>query len=200
MTIAKKQIQLDTDFVLMAYCKGYFPMADVCSGAISWYSPDPRAILPLDAFRTSRSLRKRINSRIYEVQVNREFETVIRSCADREQTWISEEIVRVYITLHERGFAHSVESWHGSKLVGGLYGVAIGGAFFGESMFSKQGDASKVALVHLVDRLRQRKFQLLDTQFMNDHIAQFGATEVPCSTYLTLLAEALCCDCSFSKS
>jgi leucyl/phenylalanyl-tRNA--protein transferase len=107
-------------------------------------------------------------------------------------------MVRVYIELHKRGFAHSVESWHDSKLVGGLYGVAIGGAFFGESMFSRQRDASKVALVHLVDRLRQRKFQLLDTQFINEHIAQFGATEILRSTYLRILGEAVCLDTSFS--
>ena len=181
----------------MAYCNGYFPMADVRTDVISWYSPDPRAILPLDRFRISRSLRQRIKSQIYELRVNTEFERVIRSCAEREQTWISEEMVRVYIQLHERGFAHSVESWHDGILVGGLYGVAIGGAFFGESMFSRQRDASKVALVHLVDRLGQRKFQLLDTQFMNEHIAQFGATEIPRSTYLTLLAEALRLDSSF---
>jgi len=181
----------------MAYCNGYFPMADVRTGVISWYSPDPRAILPFDRFRISRSLRQIIRSRIYELRVNTEFERVIRSCAEREQTWISEEMVRVYIQLHKRGFAHSVESWHDSKLVGGLYGVAIGGAFFGESMFSRQRDASKVALVHLVDRLGQRKFQLLDSQFMNNHIAQFGATEIPRSTYLTLLTEALRLGSSF---
>ncbi len=197
MTIAKKQIQLDADFVLMAYCNGYFPMAELLTGVISWYSPDPRAILPLDGFRISRSLRQRIRSQIYELRVNTEFERVIRSCAEREQTWISEEMVRVYVQLHKRGFAHSVESWHDSKLVGGLYGVAVGGAFFGESMFSRQRDASKVALVHLVDRLGQRKFQLLDSQFMNEHIAQFGATEIPRSTYLTLLTEAFRLDSSF---
>ncbi|MCZ6775886.1 MAG: leucyl/phenylalanyl-tRNA--protein transferase [Ignavibacteria bacterium] len=197
MTIAKKQIQLDADFVLMAYCNGYFPMAELLTGVISWYSPDPRAILPLDGFRISRSLRQRIRSQIYELRVNTEFERVIRSCAEREQTWISEEMVRVYIELHERGFAHSVESWHDGILVGGLYGVAVGGAFFGESMFSRQRDASKVALVHLVDRLGQRKFQLLDSQFMNEHIAQFGATEISRSTYLTLLTEALRLDSSF---
>ena len=191
MTVRKHDQKLDADFVLMAYCHGYFPMADPHTGGISWYSPDPRAIIPLDDFKISRSLRQAVRKKIFDIRIDTAFEHVIRLCAEREETWISDEIISVYTQLHRRGFAHSVESWQGRKLVGGLYGVAIGGAFFGESMFSRMTNASKVALVYLADRLKQRKFRLLDTQFMNEHVRQFGAYEISRSSYLNLLAEAL---------
>ena len=183
--------QLDAPTVVAAYRNGYFPMADPRTGIVSWYSPDPRAVIPLDEFRISRSLRQRIAKRTFTIHVNRSFDNVIRACAEREDTWISEEIIRVYGALHHEGLAHSVESWHEGVLVGGLYGVAIGGAFFGESMFSRMTDASKVALAFLVDRLKEKGFTLLDTQFINEHIRQFGTREIPRSTYLVLLRKSL---------
>jgi len=188
---------LDPDFILDAYRKGFFPMADPGNGEVSWYSPNPRAIIPLDAFRTSRSLRRVVQRQGFLIRVNTSFEDVIRGCATREETWISGRIIASYLSLHRKGFAHSVESWWGEELAGGLYGVSIGGAFFGESMFSVMKDASKVALVHLVDLLRRRGFTLLDTQFINTHVRQFGATEVPRLIYMRLLEKALARECRF---
>ena len=182
---------LAADVVLKAYRAGYFPMADSSTDTISWYSPDPRAIIPLRDFKVARSLRQRIQKGVFEVRINTAFGNVIRLCADRAETWISEEIIGVYTELHGDGYAHSVESWHGGKLVGGLYGVAIGGAFFGESMFSRMADASKVALVDLVARLRKRGFLLLDTQYVTEHLKQFGVLEIPRTDYLSLLSRAL---------
>ncbi len=198
MTDRKKKEQLDVEFLLMAYRHGYFPMADSRTGTISWYAPDPRAIIPLDTFKMSRSLRQIVGRGLFEIRIDTVFEQVIRSCAEREETWISDEIITIYAELHARGFAHSVESWHKGGLVGGLYGVAIGGAFFGESMFSRMPNASKVALVHLVERLRRRDFRLLDTQFMNEHVRQFGAIGIPRATYLSILANALTADVTFN--
>ena len=182
---------IDPDFLIEAYANSFFPMADPRTGIISWYSPDPRAVIPLDTFKVSRSLRQVIQKGVFDVRVDTAYKEVIEACALRDETWISKEIIHVYATLHEKGFAHSVESWLDGHLVGGLYGVAIGGAFFGESMFSKASNASKVALVHLVDILRVRGFRLLDTQFMNDHVKQFGAIEIPRSDYRAELANAL---------
>lgn len=175
----------------MAYRHGYFPMADSRSGPVSWYSPDPRAIIPLDAFQVSRSLRRTIRKHIYDVRFDTAFGQVIRGCANRAETWISEEIISLYTRLHAEGYVHSVESWRSGSLAGGLYGVALGGAFFGESMFSSEPDASKVALVNLVDHLRARGYRLLDTQFINEHIRQFGAIEISRPEYLARLADAL---------
>ena len=197
MTGRKTEHQLDPDFVLMAYSSGYFPMAESRTGAISWYSPDPRAIIPLDGFRISRSLDQKVRKRLFDVRINTAFEQVIRLCAERDETWISDEIIRVYTLLHKRGFAHCVECWHAGHLAGGLYGVAIGGALFGESMFSRETDASKVALVRLVELLRQSSFRLLDTQFMNAHVKQFGAYEIPRARYLELLSDALAVETKF---
>jgi len=174
-------------------------MAESRNGGIAWHSPDPRAIIPLDAFHVSRSLRQRVRKGEFAVKVDTAFGDVIASCAAREDTWISDEIVRVYTALHEMGFAHSVESWKGAALAGGLYGVSIGGAFFGESMFSVETDASKVALVHLVRKLTLRGFALLDTQFVNDHIVQFGAVEISRSRYLRVLADAIRMDVTFGR-
>ena len=188
---------LDPDLVIEAYRRGYFPMADPRTSEISWYSPDPRTIIPLDSFRASRALRRVVRKEVFQVRMNTAFDKVIRGCARRDETWISEQIIRSYILLHRRGFAHCVESWKDGELVGGLYGVSIGGAFFGESMFSSVSDASKVALVHLVGLLKARGFSLLDSQFMNKHIEQFGATEIPRSHYLKFLAEALKASCRF---
>ena len=188
---------IDPDFLLRAYCSGYFPMADDKSGEIGWYSPDPRAIFELDGLRVPRSLALTMKKKPFELLVNTQFEEVMRECAARKETWISEEIIQSYVELHRLGFAHSVECWKDQKLVGGLYGVAIRGAFFGESMFSRMRDASKIALVYLVDHLKARGFDLLDTQFMTPHLARFGAKEIAREEYLRRLKKALKKDCSF---
>ena len=166
-------------------------MADPATKEISWYSPDPRAIIPLHEFKIARTVRQIVRRQVFAVRIDSSFDQVIRGCADRQETWISSEIIKAYCDLHAKGFAHSVESWYEGRLAGGLYGVAIGGAFFGESMFTRVANASSVALVHLVNNLRGRHFQLLDTQFLNPHIARFGAREIPRATYLKLLDRAL---------
>ena len=199
MSVRAKNRQLVPSLVLDAYRAGYFPMAEPGTDAVSWYSPDPRAIIPLEAFKVSRSLRQKVRGQVFQIRVNTACERVITSCANREETWISSEIVSVYTELHRMGFVHSVESWHEGQIVGGLYGVSIGGAFFGESMFSTVADASKVALVHLVRLLTQRNFRLLDTQFINDHLRQFGVVEIPRAAYLTLLAEAISVNTRFAE-
>ncbi len=189
--------ELTPDILVSAYAQGIFPMADH-NGRIGWFSPNPRAILPLDGFHVSKNLRRRCAQGRFELRINTDFEGVIRSCADREDgTWISRDIVRAYCRLHRLGLAHSVESWQADELVGGLYGVALGGAFFGESMFHRVTDASKVALVHLVERLRARGYVLLDVQFMTPHLRRFGAVEIPRREYLRRLNEALMCRCDF---
>jgi leucyl/phenylalanyl-tRNA---protein transferase len=192
--------ELTTKVLVEAYSNGYFPMADSRKGPIWWYSPDPRAVIPLDGFRISRSLRQRVRKGTYEIRFDTAFEAVIRACADRKETWISDEIIRGYIGLHRDGFAHSVESWRQGSLAGGLYGVSIGGAFFGESMFSHETDASKVALVALVEHLRTRGFLLLDSQFINEHIRQFGTIEIPRVEYLRRLRVALKVETNFGAA
>jgi leucyl/phenylalanyl-tRNA--protein transferase len=172
-------------------------MADPKTGEISWYSPDPRAIFPLNEFKVPRSLRLTIRKGTFEVRINVGFEDVMRGCAQRDETWISEEIIRSYVHLHELGYAHSVEAWKNGRLVGGLYGVAIGGAFFGESMFSVERDASKVALVFLVEHMNERGFRLLDTQYITPHLARFGAKEIPRDVYLKELQAAIAEECGF---
>ena len=182
---------IDSEFLLDAYRGGFFPMADAHTGEIRWYSPDPRGVIELSAFKIPRSLRLTMQKGATEVRLNGKFEDVMRGCADRKETWISEEIITSYVALHRLGFAHSVEAWAGERLVGGLYGVAIGGAFFGESMFSRERDASKVALAHLVERLKDKGFQLLDTQFLTPHLARFGGREIPRAEYLARLRSAV---------
>ncbi|MEM0915540.1 MAG: leucyl/phenylalanyl-tRNA--protein transferase [Planctomycetota bacterium] len=183
--------------VLSAYRAGAFPMADDRHGRIGWFSPDPRALLPLDdRFRVRRSLAKRVRNAGYRVTFDHCFADVIHACAigprpDDGGTWISRDIEAVYVELHHAGYAHSVEAWLGDQLVGGLYGVAIGGAFFGESMFSRRPDASQVCLVRLVEHLRGCGFALLDTQFVNPHLEQFGVVEMPRDAYLAQLNDAL---------
>ena len=187
---------LAPETLLAAYVIGIFPMADD-GDEVHWLSPDPRAIIELDAFKISRSLRVARQRRVFEVTINRAFPGVIEACADRtEGTWISEEIHKAYCELHRLGFAHSVEAWRDGRLAGGLYGVAIGGAFFGESMFHRVSDASKVALVHLVERMRRRGFVLLDVQFMSEHLRQFGAVEIPRTEYERRLRQALSLSCA----
>jgi leucyl/phenylalanyl-tRNA--protein transferase len=194
VTYRKPKNLFDADIVLAAYKSGFFPMAESKTGPISWFSPDPRAIIPLTSFNVPRSLRRALKNPDHSVTINQAFPAVIRACAERgddDATWISDEVIQVYTELHRRGVAHSVETWMDGHLEGGLYGVAIGAAFFGESMFSKSTNASKFALVHLVERLRKRNFQLLDTQIINDHVRQFGAIEIPRSRYLSLLSRAI---------
>ncbi len=188
---------IDVGLLLSAYCRGYFPMAEHKEGAIRWYSPDPRAIIELDQFHIPRSLRQVIRKNIFEIRINTSFETVIRECSNRDDTWISEAIIKSYCRLFELGFAHSVEAWKDSQLAGGLYGVAIGAAFFGESMFTRVSNASKACLVYLVNNLKQRGYQLLDVQFVNDHLKQFNVTEIQRSIYLQRLQQALQLQCTF---
>ena len=190
---------IEASLLLSAYAAGYFPMAESRTGEIRWYSPDPRAIIPLDKLKVSRSLRQVIRKKMYDIRIDTAFDAVIRSCAQRADTWISEEIIESYTDLFRRGYAHSVEAWKGTALAGGLYGVALGGAFFGESMFSMARDASKVALVALGDRLRGKGFLLLDTQFTTPHLARFGTIEIPRAEYLMLLRRAVRRTCAFSE-
>ncbi len=195
----KLPFELQPDALLSAYASGIFPMGDD-RGEIRWYAPDPRAIIELDGLVVSRSLRTAVRRGVYRVTFNRAFGKVMRACADREDgTWISAEIVAAYTLLHRYGFAHSVEAWEGDALVGGLYGVSLGGAFFGESMFHRATDASKVALVHLVRRMQERGFVLLDVQFMTDHLRSLGATEVPRAEYEQRLGAAIELNCAFGE-
>lgn len=192
---------LPVDLLVSAYASGWFPMA-VGERDIRWFSPDPRGIIPLDAFHVPRRLARVVRRGVFRIEINRRFEDVIRGCAlaDRDDeggTWIDDEIFESYCAMHEAGYAHSVEAWIGDRLAGGLYGVALGGAFFGESMFHEVTDASKVALVALVERLRERDFTLLDTQWTTPHLEQFGAVEIPRARYLRMLAVALERDCVF---
>jgi leucyl/phenylalanyl-tRNA---protein transferase len=193
---------IPTELLLAAYASGWFPMADE-DGVISWYSPDPRGILPLDDFHVPSRLQRVLRRGAVQIEIDTAFEEVMRACAQAERepgdsgTWISEEIIESYCALHQQGYAHSVEVRQSGTLVGGLYGVALGGAFFGESMFHRITDASKVALVALVQRLRSRGFVLLDTQWVTAHLQQFGAAEIPRPAYLKRLDESLKLKVSF---
>jgi leucyl/phenylalanyl-tRNA--protein transferase len=185
--------------VLRAYREGIFPMA-MESGEIAWFSPDPRGVIPLDDFHIPSRLARVVRSGRFEIRIDTAFELVMRACAAREDddgTWISETILECYVALHRLGITHSVETWQDGELVGGLYGVHLGGAFFGESMFHRATDASKVALVALVDRMRRRSFRLLDIQWVTPHLEQFGAIEIPRDEYLGQLKQALRNDSSF---
>jgi leucyl/phenylalanyl-tRNA--protein transferase len=186
--------------LLSAYCQGVFPMANE-DGRIYWYDPDPRAIIPLDRFHVSRSLQRTVQQKKFDIRIDTAFTAVMDACAaaapGREETWINADIFQAYTRLHRLGFAHSVEAWQADKLVGGLYGVAIQGFFAGESMFSHVRDGSKVALVALVERLRQKRFHLLDTQFMTDHLRRFGAVEITAVAYKQQLAQALLAPTNF---
>ncbi len=181
---------LSPELLIHAYRSSVFPMA-MDGGEIGWFSPDPRTIIPIDAFHVPHGLRRTLKKGTFEVRVNTAFPEVLRACANREETWISDEIAKSYRELHRLGVAHSVETWLGDQLAGGLYGVAIGGAFFGESMFHRVTDASKVALYGLVERLRQREFALLDTQWSTSHLRTFGAREISRSTYRRMLAACI---------
>jgi leucyl/phenylalanyl-tRNA---protein transferase len=189
--------RLTAELVLRAYCQGLFPMARSRHGPIEWFRPDPRAIFDPQRVHLSRRLVRTVRGGRFEVRINADFAGVIAACAAREETWISPEVERVYGELHARGFAHSVEAYHDGALAGGLYGVAIGGAFMGESMFHYATDASKVCFAHLIGRLRERAFLVLDTQFMTEHLAGFGAFEIPAAAYDRLLARAIGLDRRF---
>jgi leucyl/phenylalanyl-tRNA---protein transferase len=192
-------VMLTSELLLTAYRQGIFPMAVNQRGEIAWFSPDPRALIPLDErFHISRSLRRTLGQEKFEVAFDKDFEEVVHGCSQSHgDTWISREINESYCRLHREGHAHSVEVRLKGKLVGGLYGVHIGGAFFGESMFYRVTDASKVALVRLVERLRSSGFMLLDTQWMTPHLTQFGTFLVPKKDYLELLEKAASMDCRF---
>lgn len=186
--------KLSPDDLIYGYINGIFPMADA-DGTLYWYSPDPRAIIPLDTYKPAKSLRPILNKNYFEIRFNHDFEGVMRGCADArsdsDETWISDEIIEAYSGLNAMGLAHSVEAYLDNELVGGLYGVAIGAVFFGESMFYRVPNASKVAFHYLIETLRQQGFELLDTQFINDNVKRFGAIEIPKAKYLNLLRNAV---------
>jgi leucyl/phenylalanyl-tRNA---protein transferase len=191
-----KMTALTPELLLRAYASGLFPMADSAEDPeLFWVDPDPRGVLPLERFHLPRRLRRTVRAAPFEIRVDTAFAAVMRACGEatqtRPKTWINDEILKLYGQLHARGFAHSVEAWSAGELVGGLYGVALGGAFFGESMFNRARDASKVALVHLAAHLTVGGFTLLDTQFVTEHLRQFGAIEIPRRAYRRRLTAAL---------
>ena len=196
--------ELTPDILLRTYAAGIFPMAESAEDpTLFWVDPETRGILPLEKFRVSRGLQRKLRRHLFEVRCDAAFEDVVRACAaktsERPTTWINEEIIRLYLGLHAMGHAHSVECWRDGELAGGLYGVCIGGAFFGESMFSRATDASKIALAHLVARLRRGGYRLLDTQFVTSHLQQFGVTEIGRNEYQAILSSALAADASFYR-
>jgi leucyl/phenylalanyl-tRNA--protein transferase len=181
---------IDSELLLQGYRLGVFPMA-MEDDSIAWFSPEPRAIIPLEEFHIPHALRRVARKHFFEMKIDNRFADVIRACARRKDTWINDEIIESYERLHKLGHAHSVEAWHDSKLAGGLYGVAVGGAFFGESMFHRITDASKIALVALVEHLRAKRFALLDAQWITPHLQRFGAVEVSREQYLKMLRRAV---------
>ncbi len=191
-----KLFTITPEQVLAAYQHGMFPMARGRDGEIHWYISEPRAIIPLDQFKVRRSLRQLAKKNLFQITFDQDFPAVIRACARHkqvhdEEVWLSDEMIELYITLHKFGYAHSVEVWQKGELVGGLYGIAKGAAFFGESMFSRVSYASQLALLTLVEHLRVQGFRLLDAQVMTPHLAQFGAIELTHEEYLTQLMSAL---------
>jgi len=197
--------QLQPELLLQAYAIGVFPMAEGRDDPrLFFVDPDRRGVIPIEGFHIPRKLRRTIRKRPFQVRCNGDFQGTLDGCAaetkKRPDTWINQEIFRLYMALHERGHAHSIECWQDGELVGGLYGVVLGGAFFGESMFSRATDASKIALVHLVARLRAGGFTLLDSQFVTDHLRQFGAHEIPREEYRNALALAIATPAQFDSS
>ena len=196
---------LTPDMLLRAYAIGVFPMAeDRDDPDLFWVDPRMRGIIPLDDFHVPKRLRRTVRGDKFHVTVDTNFEATIEACAqsteERPRTWINDRIIMLYSSLYHLGYAHSVECWRAGEMVGGLYGVSMGGAFFGESMFSRETDASKVALVHLVTRLKNAGFTLLDSQFITRHLRRFGATEIPRGEYRMRLAEALKLTADFSRA
>jgi leucyl/phenylalanyl-tRNA---protein transferase len=188
---------LKPENMIRLYASGAFPMADAKTGNINWYLPDIRTIIPLDNFNIPRSAKKVIEDKNFEIKINTDFEGVLEGCSDRESTWISEELKAAYRRLKKRGHIHTVETWKDGKLVGGLYGVTFRGAFFGESMFSKVSQASKSALVALLNHLKEKNFVLLDVQYMTEHLKMFGAVEISFEEYTTLLHKSYTQVCEF---
>ncbi len=184
--------------LLQAYAEGVFPMG-LDSGEIGWFSPDPRGIIPLEPFHIPHGLKRALRKQKFEIRFNHDFAATMRACGQRDETWISETIIASYTELHRLGHAHSVEAWNENGLVGGLYGVSLGGAFFGESMFHTETDASKIALVALVERLRTQGYILLDIQWITPHLATFGAEAISRRSYLARLKKALLLDCEFAQ-
>ncbi|MEK9679638.1 MAG: leucyl/phenylalanyl-tRNA--protein transferase [Rhodospirillaceae bacterium] len=198
------RFKLTPEILLRAYASGIFPMAENRHDKeLFWVDPEMRGIIPLDGLHISRSLKKTLKQEPFEVRFNFDFKQVIEACAaegsDRRETWINDEIIRLYTQLYMMGHVHSVECWREGNLVGGLYGVSLKGGFFGESMFHRETDASKVALVHLVAHLKRCGFVLLDTQFVTDHLTTLGAIEVPRDEYHLMLDHALCVDAHFAS-
>lgn len=187
------------DLVLEAYCRGIFPMA-MEDGEIGWFSPDPRAVIPLENFHVPHGLKKALRKNAFEIRIDTAFARVMRECAARKETWISEDIIGSYCELHRRGYAHSVEAWKDGELEGGLYGVALGSVFFGESMFHRATDASKVALHALVERLKQNGYRMIEVQWVTPHLKGFGAIEIPREEYLKQLVKCLSETCEFPKA
>lgn len=185
-------MEYDIDSILQGYAKGYFLMANDGENSLAWYSSRQRALIPLDErFRYPRSLRRFINQNRFSVAINRDFEAVVEGCADRESTWISQELKQIYLALNGAGIAYSFETWQGDRLAGGILGIAIGGAFIGESMFYNIPEGSKVAMVKLVERLRERGFILFDAQMNNPHLERFGASIITNKQYQSLLRKAV---------
>jgi len=193
----RRSAPIPPELLIEAYARGYFPMADADTGAIEWYTADPRAVLPLDPFHVPRRVQRFVKSAPFTYTRDADFAAVIRACGERESTWISEGLRRSYTRLHELGVAHSVEVWQEGRLVGGLYGVHLGGAFFGESMFHRESGASKAALVHLAEHLRERGFSLLEIQMITPLTAQFGARLVTRAEYMAALRAALDQQCEW---
>lgn len=197
--MARDDLILTPELLLNAYASGVFPMAETRDAAeIFWVDPRRRGVFPLDHFHISRSLARRLRRPDYQIRINSDFAGVVNGCADRPETWINDEIFGLYMQLHALGFAHSLEVWMDDALVGGVYGVTLGRAFFGESMFSRRRDASKIALAWLVDRLNVAGFTLFDTQFITPHLASLGAIEIPRARYRALLDQALEGDADFT--
>jgi leucyl/phenylalanyl-tRNA--protein transferase len=189
-------VELNPETLLLAYANGYFPMAmEKDDPEVYWFHPEQRGVLPLQGFHIPRGLKRALKSHPFTLKVDSTFREVVEACATlgpaRKETWINQPIIDAYCALYEEGHAHSVETWRDGKLVGGLYGVSLGGAFFGESMFSRESEASKVALVMLVEILCEAGYELLDTQYVNDHLRQFGVEEVSRKAYMTKLEKAL---------
>ena len=194
--MSKSPQMIPPDLLIEAYCRGIFPMA-MEDGEIGWFSPNPRAIIPLEKFHVPHGLKRVLRKNLFEIRIDTAFARVMRECAGRSETWISEDIIGSYCELHRRGCAHSVEAWRDGKLAGGLYGVSIGAVFFGESMFHHVTDASKVALCGLVERMSANGFRMLEVQWLTPHLAAFGAVEIPRVDYMRRLNRCLKEPCEF---
>ena len=195
--IYSKEDWLKPENMIRLYSRGAFPMADEITGEINWYLPEIRTIIPLDNYNVPRSLKKILEENIFEFRYDHDFYSVVKGCADRNETWISDRLIQAYLQLDKLGYVHTVETWQKGKLVGGLYGISYGGAFFGESMFSKVSQASKAALVKLIEHLNEKEFVMLDVQYMTPHLKMFGAKEISFDEFNGLLLECYKRNCRF---